>query len=76
MSSAVQKIIRVHRRDSAFVYAILESLEGMVSYSTLNSEASQDYRDLSLFIPYGFIQEVDQVLSGLRKRIFLLELNS
>ncbi|MEW6057520.1 MAG: hypothetical protein AB1540_12985 [Bdellovibrionota bacterium] len=76
-SGAVRKTIRVFARDSAFVYAIFESLEGMVSYSTLPDEKpGQDYRDLSLFIPNGFTQEMDQVLEGLRKKFPVLELSS
>lgn len=68
------KTIRVHRRDSAFVYAILESLEGMASFSTLPDDKTQNYRDISLSISREFVQELDIVLSGLRKRITVIEL--
>ena len=71
----LSKVIRVHRKDSAFVYAILESLEGMASYSTLDSaEGGQAYRDLRLVIADGYIAEVEEVLNGLRKKFPVLEL--
>lgn len=72
----LRKIIRVHRRDSAFVYAILESLEGMVSYSTLSNAPGQnqlDYRELELSIAPGFAEEVETVLNGLRKKFPIIE---
>ena len=68
------KTIRVHRRDSAFVYAILESLEGMASYSTLDNAPGHNYRDLALSIPEGFVEEIEVVLEGFRKKFPVLEL--
>ena len=68
MWKMIRKIIRVRRRDSAFVYAILESLEGMTSFSTLSECNSQDYRELELSIVPGFAAEVETVLDGMRKK--------
>ncbi len=63
-------VIRVLKKDSAFVYAILESLEGMASYSTLSDELGRsNYRDLELLIPLGYSEDVDLVLEGLSKKI-------
>lgn len=71
----IKKKIRVHRRDSAFTYAILESLEGMASYSTLpDNEPGQSFRDLALCIPEAFEREIQDVLEGLRKKFPVLEL--
>lgn len=70
----IRKIIRVHRKDSAFVYAILESLEGMTSFSTLPDHPGQDYRELELSIAPGFATEVEEVLNGLRKKFPILEI--
>lgn len=70
----IKKIIRVHRRDSAFVYAILESLEGMTSFSTLPDAPGQNYRDLELHIAPGFAEGVEKVLDGLRKKFPVVEL--
>lgn len=71
----IRKIIRVHRRDSAFVYAILESLEGMTSFSTLPDTPGQDFRELELHISPGYVDEVEKVLEGLRKKFPVVELN-
>lgn len=71
----VHKKIRVHRQDSAFTYAVLESLEGMVSYSTLDNAPGQAYRDLALYIPEGFVEEMKVVLDGLRKKFPVIELD-
>lgn len=68
------KIIRVNREDSAFVYAILESLEGMASFSTLDCPKTAHYRDIALFIPTHFAQEIEQVIIGLRKKMPILEI--
>ena len=68
----IRKIIRVARSDSAFVYAILESLEGMASYSTVG-DLDRGYRQIELHVSKGFAPEVDAALEGLRKRIPILE---
>ena len=78
-----RKIIRIHKKDSAFVYAILESLEGMVSYSTVepstdsnsSCKAGSLTRDLELHIPFDFLDEVDEVLEGMRKKFPVLEIS-
>ena len=71
----VSKTIRVHRRESAFVYAILESLEGMASFSTLPHIPHQDHRDLALSIPQEFQAEIETVLEGLRKKMPIVEVS-
>lgn len=70
----IRKILRVHRRDSAFVYAILESLEGMTSFSTLPDAVGQEFRELELHIAPGFAEEVEKVIDGLRKKFPVIEL--
>ncbi len=75
----IQKKIRVHKKDSAFTYAILESLDGMVSFSTLDkvdghNAKGQDFRDLALFIPDGFVEEMAIIIEGLRKKFPVIEL--
>ena len=69
----IRKIIRVHRRDAAFVYAILESLEGMTSFTTLPDVPGQDYRELELFIAPAFAEDLEVVLSGLRQKFPVIE---
>lgn len=63
----------MHRRDSAFVYAILESLEGMASFSTLPDEPGQDFREIELAIPEGFALEIEEAVSGMRKKFPVVE---
>jgi hypothetical protein len=70
----VRKTIRIHRQHSAFVYAILESLEGMTSYSTLPHSAV-NFCDLSLSIAPSFAQDVDKVLDGMRKKFPIVEIS-
>jgi hypothetical protein len=43
--------IRMHKRDSAFVYAVLESHEGLCSYSTLPLEPGATHLDMILRAP-------------------------
>ena len=74
MVRMIRKIIRVHRRDSAFVYAILESLEGMTSYGTLPDAKSHDYRLLELSISPGYAAEMEVILNGLRTKFPIIEL--
>lgn len=61
--------VRVHKRDSAFVYCILESHEGTCSYSTLDGPANDLYRDLELQVPESALPDVRRVLEHLGERI-------
>src|SRR4051812_47489029 len=60
--------IRVKSVDSAFVYAILESHEGIASYSTLKHQPGDPHRDLELSIPRAFVGEVNDVLARLARQ--------
>ncbi|MBI3543452.1 MAG: DUF4911 domain-containing protein [Deltaproteobacteria bacterium] len=73
-STFITRIIRVHRRDAAFVYAILESLDGMTSFTTLPDAPGQDYRELELHVAPGFAADLETVLNGLRKKFPVLEI--
>lgn len=59
---SVKKVIRVKKEDSAFVYFILESYEGIASYSTLPHSQGDLFRDLELRIPPDFEEEVNALL--------------
>jgi len=52
----------VRKEESAFVYFILESYEGITSYSTLDFKKGDPHRDLELRIPGDFIAEVNDLL--------------
>jgi hypothetical protein len=67
---SVFKIIRVRKEDSAFVYFILESYEGIASYSTLEFKQGDAYRDLELRIPPDFVAEVDDLLQRLGDLVY------
>lgn len=62
---AVKRYIRVKKEDSAFVYFILESYEGITSYSTLDHQPGAPYRDMELGIPVDFEGEVQDLLERL-----------
>ena len=65
-SRSVFRTIRVRKEDSAFVYFMLESNEGIASYSTLAHRPGDAFRDLELRIPPDFVGEVDRLLALLR----------
>ena len=69
MVSAIKKIIRVRKEDSAFVYFILESYEGITSYSTLDSRPGELHRDIELSIPPDFLGETQRLLERLGELI-------
>jgi hypothetical protein len=68
--NSIKKVIRVKKEDSAFVYFILESYEGITSYSTLDFKTGDLHRDLELRIPPDFEEEVDAVLQSLGDLVY------
>jgi hypothetical protein len=69
-----RKKIRVKKEDSAFVYFILESYEGITSYSTLYFKQGDLHRDLELRIPNDFVPEVEDLLRHLGDLIYEIEI--
>ncbi len=67
---SVFKIVRVRKEDSAFVYCILESHEGITSYSTLDGQPGDAFRDLELRIPPDMLSEVLEVLKSLGDLVY------
>lgn len=72
---SVFKTIRVKKEDSAFVYFILESHEGLASYSTLPHQPGDAYRDLELRIPPDFVAEVEGLLQRLGEMVYEIPKN-
>lgn len=72
MINALHRTIRVRKEDSAFVYFLLESYEGITAYSTLDSKPGDSYRDLLLLIPPDFASEVNQLLNQLGEMVYEL----
>ena len=67
---SIFKKIRVKKQDSAFVYFILESYEGITSYSTLDHRPEDPHRDLELRIPPDFLAEVEELLRDLGEMVY------
>ena len=70
VSQIVKRTIRVRKEDSAYIYFILESYEGITSYSTLDYEVGSPYRDLELTIPVDFLLEVEDLLKTFGELIY------
>lgn len=70
---AIQRKIRVRKEDSAFIYCILESYEGIASYSTLEHRPGDSHRDLELSVPVGYINEVEDLLRRLGELVYDLD---
>ena len=73
---SIRRQIRVRKEDSAFVYFILESYEGITSYSTLGFKRGDLFRDLELRVPPDFKEEVDSLLKRLGDLIFEMEIKN
>lgn len=72
--NSIKKGIRVKKEDSAFVYFILESYEGIASYSTLDFQKGDLHRDLELRITPDFLNEVEDLLNRLGDLVYEIEL--
>ena len=70
---SISKKIRVKKEDSAFVYFILESHEGITSYSTLDFQAGDAFRDLELKIPPDFVAEVEELIKSFGEMVYELK---
>lgn len=62
---AIRRRIRVRKEDSAYVYFILESYEGVTAYSTLDFKVGDPFRDLELLIPPDFLTETEGLIERL-----------
>jgi hypothetical protein len=62
-------VIRVRKQDSAYVYRILESYEGLTNFSTLGDEFSGQERDIVLHIPPDQKAEVIRLVERLKEEI-------
>lgn len=73
LHQAIRKKIRVRKEDTAFIYFILESYEGIASYSTLDSQPGDAHRDLELIIPTDFEAEVASLLKDLGEMAYEIQ---
>ena len=67
-------IIRVKKQDSAYLYQILESYDGLANYSTLQSERESAYRDIALHIAPDFREDVIKLIDRLATEIEIKKL--
>lgn len=73
-SSEIRKRqIRVRKQDSAFVYFILESFEGVTSYSTIQHKEGDPDREIELVFTLDFSNEVEEILNDLKEKISVTE---
>ena len=63
----IERTVRILKKDSAFLYAVLESLEGMAAYTTV-AEAPGTC-DVQLLIPQGFESEMNDVIQSLGNKM-------
>ena len=73
---ALKRRIRSRKEDSAFIYSLFESHEGIASYSTLAFKPGDAYRDIELQIPLSFLKEVEELLNQLGDIIYDLDRES
>lgn len=64
-------VLRVKKEDSAYLYQILESYEGLTSFSTLFESKSIPYRDVILHIAPNSRKEVERLVMALKEEIAL-----
>ncbi|RZA05325.1 MAG: DUF4911 domain-containing protein [Proteobacteria bacterium] len=62
-------ILRVKKEDSAYVYQVVESYEGISNYSTLGEVKGSPYRDVILHIAPDLRHHVEKLVEALKKEI-------
>ena len=62
-------ILRVAKQDTAFLYALLEAYEGVVTYSTLASEKSAGYRDIQVFSTPSQTAALEEIVQTLSQEV-------
>lgn len=66
-------VIRVRKEDSAYLYQILESYEGLANYSTLTVDKTLLHRDVLLHLAPDLVPEVKSLIARLKTEIPLEE---
>lgn len=64
-------ILRVLKKDSAYLYQLLESYEGLANYSTLSGEKELPYRDVVLHIAPDLLPTLNWVIERIGREISL-----
>jgi len=69
----LKKRIRVPKEETVFLYALLESYEGLASYSTVDFSTATSYRDMELRYSVNFKKDVERLLGQLGSIVYVLE---
>ena len=69
----LKKKIRAPKEETVFLYALLESYEGLASYSTINFSSEVPYRDMELRYSADFSDDISRLLRQLDSIIFVLD---
>lgn len=62
-------VLRVRKEDSAYLYQILESYEGLTNFSTLDVPENPAFRDIELHIAPDLLPAVLQLVEHLQSEI-------
>lgn len=62
-------VLRVRKEDSAYLYQVLESYEGLSNYSTLPEPNGVPTRDIVLHLAPDLRQQVEILVGHLKKEI-------
>lgn len=66
---AVRMILRVKKQDSAYLYQVLESYEGLTNFSTVVTPKELPYRDIELHMAPDLKSHLLRVLDHLKGEI-------
>ena len=64
----IYMVIRMAKKDAAFIYFILESCEGLFFYSTMDHSLKERYRDIDIKGSISLLNEIDHVIEYLKKQ--------
>ena len=69
MSKTLSWILKTSKKDSAFLYFVLESNEGLCFYSTLDESVGEDYRLIQVNYTQDFQDQIEKLISHCQKSI-------
>ena len=64
-------VVRVAKEDSAYLYQLLESYEGLANYSTLTTQKDLSYRDILIQGTPDQAESLQRVLLVIQKELHL-----
>ena len=70
MMKAVYRKIRVKKEEAAFLYALLESYEGITGYTTMDHQEGMLFREVELMIAPDFQEDLARLLDELKGMVW------